>query len=69
MTNFNNPKLYERLTEMTEAERIEVLDPICEAVRGKVKLFEGAEVMANRLFALAVLDLYRDYQQQAWDRE
>lgn len=69
MTDFNAPDLYKRLGEMTEEERTELLDPICEAVRGKVKLFEGAEVLANRLFALAVLDLYRDYQQQAWDRD
>lgn len=69
MIDFNAPDLYKRLGEMTEEEREATLDPICEAVRGKVKLFEGAEVMANRLFALAVLDLYRDYQEQIWNRD
>ena len=54
---------------MTEQERIEILDPICNAVKGKVKVQEGVEVIANRIFALAVLDLYKEWQQEIWDRE
>ena len=64
-----NKELYQHLEAMTEQERIEILDPICNAVKGKVKVQEGVEVIANRIFALAVLDLYKEWQQEIWDRE
>ena len=64
-----NKELYQRLDAMTEQERIEILDPICNAVKGKVEIQEGMEVIANRIFALAVLDLYKEWQQEIWDRE
>ena len=64
-----NKELYQRLEAMTEQERIEILDPICNAVKGKVEVEEGTEVIANRIFALAVLDLYKEWQQEIWDRE
>jgi DNA replication initiation complex subunit (GINS family) len=63
-------ELYERLEAMTEQERVEILDPICDAVKGKAKVHGmGVEVIANRIFALAVLDLYKEWQQEIWDRE
>lgn len=52
-----NVKLYHRLDAMTEQERVEILNPICYAVQGKVTI-DGIEISANRIFALAVLDLY-----------
>ena len=64
-----NKELYQRLDAMTEQERIEILDPICNAVKGKVEIQEGMEVIANRIFALTVLDLYKEWQQEIWDRE
>ena len=54
---------------MTEDQRIEVLDPIAESVKGKVQVQPECEVVANRIFALAVLDLYRDWQTEIWSRE
>ena len=60
--------LYARLNEMAEEERINLLDPICEAVRGKVEINDGMEILANRIFALAVLDLYGRWQQEIFDR-
>ena len=64
-----NKELYNRLEKMTEQERVDILDPICNAVKGKVEVQEGMEVIANRIFALAVLDLYKEWQQEIWDRE
>jgi hypothetical protein len=69
MTKINTPELYDRLHNMTEQEREEILDPICDAVRGKVQMPEGGEAMANRIFALAVLDLYRAWQEEIWNRD
>jgi hypothetical protein len=69
MSEINRPELYERLNGMTEQERIEILDPICEVVRGKVKMPNGGEALANRIFALAVLDLYRAWQEEIWNRD
>ena len=62
-------ELYEKLDAMTDQERITMLDPICESVRGKVKTHDGVEVMANRIFALAVLDLYEKWQTEIYTRE
>lgn len=62
-------ELYDRLDAMTEEERIETLDPIINAVSGKVKVQPGCEVIANRIFALAVLDFYKEWQLEIWNRE
>jgi hypothetical protein len=62
-------ELYTRLEAMTEEERIEILDPIINAVRGKVQVQPGCEVIGNRIFALAVLDLYKEWQLEIWSRE
>jgi hypothetical protein len=64
-------ELYEKLEKMTEQERIDILDPICLAVEGKATVYEGRgiEVLANRIFALAVLDLYKKWQQEVYFRE
>lgn len=62
-------ELYDRVKEMSEQERIDILDPICNAVKGKVEVYEGVEVVANRIFALAVLDLYKEWQTEIWSRE
>lgn len=67
---FERPELYERLTAMTEEQRIAILDPICDAVCGKVKLPGGGiEVLANRIFALLTLELYREWQIAMYNRE
>lgn len=63
------PELYNRLKAMTEQDRINILDPICNAVSGKVKMPSGGEVLANRVFALAVLDLYRAWQVEVYERK
>jgi len=65
------PELYERLQAMSEQERIEKLDPICKAFQGRATVYEGSgiEVLANRIFALAALDLYRAWQQESFERE
>lgn len=55
-----------RLKSMTEQERIDILDPICYAVHGKINL-DGMEIMANRLFAIAVLDFYKEWQKQMYE--
>ena len=60
---------YERVVQMSEKDRVEILDPICNSVVGKAKLEFGVEVLANRVFALAVLDLYKEWQQEVWDRD
>mgnify|MGYP000224053551 CR=1 FL=1 len=62
-------ELYDRLEALTEEERIEILDPIINAVRGKEQVQLGCEVIANRIFALAVLDLYKEWQLEIWNRE
>jgi DNA replication initiation complex subunit (GINS family) len=64
-------ELYTKLETMTEEERISILDPICEAVTGKVTVYENSsmEILANRIFALAVLDLYRQWQQESYERK
>ena len=62
-------ELYEKLDVMSIEECIEKLDPICESVIGKVKLPDGVEVLANRIFALAVLDLYEKWQREIYGRE
>jgi hypothetical protein len=64
-------ELYTRLSNMTEQERIDILDPICLAVTGKINAFgeDGPEVSANRILALAVLDLYREWQIEIYSRE
>jgi hypothetical protein len=63
--------LYTKLDAMTEQERVDILDPICEAVSGKASVYgiSGIEVMANRVFALAVLDLYEKWQKEIYERE
>lgn len=62
-------QLYAKLDAMSIEECIEKLDPICESVIGKVKLPDGVEVLANRIFALAVLDLYEKWQTEIYERE
>jgi len=62
-------ELYDRLDAMTDEERIEILDPIIDAVRGKVQVHHGWEVIGNRIFALAVLDLYKEWQLEIWSIE
>lgn len=64
-------ELYEKLDAMTEQERVDILDPICEAVSGKASVYGtgGIEVLANRVFALAVLDLYEKWQTEIYERE
>lgn len=64
------PINYRRLEEdYTEEERVEILDPICEAVAGKAKLDNGIEILANRTFAIVVLDLYKEWQKERYERE
>ena len=58
-------ELYDKLSRMSDEEAEAILDPICEAVRGKVDL-DGVEVLANRIFALAVLDLYKKWQEELY---
>jgi len=64
-------ELHTRLDDMTEQERIDILDPICLTVQGKIKAFgeDGPEVIANRILALAVLDLYQEWQIEIYNRE
>lgn len=65
-----NPALYDRLDAMSEEERCEILDPIATALKGKVKINGGGiEVLANRILALAVLDLYKDWQLEIFNRD
>ena len=61
-------ELYEKLDAMTDQECIDILDPICEAVSGHVKIHGGIEVLANRIFALAVLQLYEQWQLENYER-
>lgn len=53
---------------MAEEDRINILDPICQAIRGKVFIEDGIEVLANRIFALIVLDLYQEWQKELYER-
>lgn len=62
-------ELYDRLKAMSEEDRIKILDPIIDSVRGKVQVHDGWEVIGNRIFALAVLDLYKEWQLEIWSRE
>ena len=64
-------EIYAKLDTMTEQQMIKILDPICKAVVGKasVRGISGIEVMANRVFALAVLDLYEQWQTEIYNRE
>lgn len=62
-------KYYDALDAMTEEDRIRILDPICEAVLGKANVYDGVEVRANRIFALATLELYKNWQTEIWQRE
>ena len=62
-------RLYTKLNLMTSQEREEILDPICEVVRGKIKLENGLEVLANRIFALAVLELYEQWQIESYNKD
>jgi hypothetical protein len=62
---------YEILEKMTDQERENILDPICKAVQGKATLYPDIEieVLANRIFALAVLDLYSKWQLEVYERD
>jgi hypothetical protein len=62
-----NKEMYDRLDAMSEEEMAEILDPICYAVQGKVTIYGGVEVLANRVFALAVLDLYEKWQKEKYE--
>lgn len=60
------------LYAMTDEDRVAILDPICESVRGKRQVYgsgSGIEVMANREFALMVLDLYEHWQRRVYERD
>ena len=63
------PERYSRLSGMTSEDRQNVLDPICHSVVGKVQIHGGIECLANRIFALAVLDLYEEWQHEIYNRE
>lgn len=71
--NFWNPgaqeRLYDQLSAMTEEDRVRILDPICQVVQGKITMPWGGEALANRIFALAVLDMYREWQTEIFSRE
>ncbi len=62
-------RLYEKLDTMTDQECIDILDPICKSVHGTVKIHGGIEVLANRIFALAVLELYEQWQTELYERD
>ena len=64
-----NDDLYNRLEEMSEEDMVNNLDPICYALRGKVKLDSGIEVLSNRILSLAVLDLYKQWQEEQYNRD
>ena len=64
-----NNDLYNRLEEMSEEYMVNNLDPICYALRGKVKLDDGIEVLSNRILALAVMDLYKQWQEEQYNRD
>lgn len=64
------PELYQRFEAMSEEERIAKLDPICEVFCGKATVYGGdcgVEVRANRIFALAALELYQAWQQEIFE--
>jgi hypothetical protein len=65
----NDDRLYEKLKNMTDEECEQILDPICYAVRGKANIHNGIEVMANRIFALMVLELYETWQKECYGRD
>lgn len=65
----DTPEIYQRVLDMSEHDRQQILDPICSAVVGKADLGNGIEVMANRAFALLVLDLYQQWQLEVYTRE
>ena len=62
-------KYFDKLTDTTETER-EYLDLICGAVNQyAAKHNSGAYCSPNRLFALAVVDLYKEWNDMVMNRE
>ena len=67
---YDQEDLSGELTAMPDKDRETILDPICAAVQGKRQIYgSGVEVMANRIFALMVLDLYEQWQREVYERE
>ena len=69
---YDDEEILNELYVMPNEDRIAILDPICEVVRGKRQVYgsgSGIEVMANREFALMVLDLYEHWQRKVYERE
>lgn len=60
--------LYKKLENMSKEDMENILDPIVLSVQGKVKIHNGIEVLANRIFALAVLELYEKWQEEIYNR-
>jgi hypothetical protein len=61
--------LMDRLDKMSPLERVLLLDPICEAIRLTYTSESGVIIYPNRIFALKVLDLYEEWQQEMWNRD
>ncbi len=69
---YDDEEILNELHVMSDDDRQTILDPICESVRGKRKVYgsgSGIEVLANREFALIVLDLYEHWQRKVYERE
>ncbi len=64
---YDQEEVYSRLIKIPQTEKEKLLDPICEAVWGKVEFHPGIEVKANRVFALMVLDLYEKWQREVYE--
>jgi hypothetical protein len=65
-------ELYDRLAAMSEEERVKLLDPICETFSGLVDprfWVDRGQVLPNRIFALAALKLYEDWQREIFERD
>lgn len=62
--------LYRKLDAMTEDECIAMLDPICAVVKGVTEPLpgQGGRVLPNRIFALAVLELYEQWNAEVMSR-
>lgn len=57
---------------MTEEERVQLLDPVCETFSGLIHpQFWGDRGIAlpNRVFALAAIKLYEDWQREIFERD
>lgn len=67
----DNEDLYDRIEAMSDEYLVNTLDPIAAALHGKRKVFDGSgiEIRANRAIALAVLDLYQEWQREIYLRD